>query len=151
MARHQKRGYYLVEGLDLYVEMERLRALPVFAGGALARRRPELRVRRPQKRPNRVGFAVPAEWRISVTAYPGIRLGDAQEILLHELVHLHVGELPGRQRWHGRGFRLALHRAMAEAYGLDVPRPRSIHHGYYAQAIERARGPEQLELGLAAA
>jgi len=151
MARHQKRGYYLVEGLDLYGEMERLRALAVFAGGALARRRPAPPVRRPQKRPNRVGFAVPAEWRISVTAYPGIRLGDAQEILLHELVHLHVGELPGRQRWHGRGFRLALHRAMAEAYGLGVPRPRSIHHGYYAQAIERARGPEQLELGLAAA
>lgn len=146
MVRRRKRGYYLVEGLDLHGEMQRLRGLAVFAGGELARREPELRVRRPRKRPNRVGFAIPAEWRISVTAYPGIRLGDAQEILLHELVHLHVGELPGRQRWHGRGFRIALHRAMAEAYGIDEPRPRSIHHGYYAEAIERARGPEQLEL-----
>ena len=150
MARRRKRGYYLVAGVDLHAEMERLRALPVFAGGELARRAPELRVRRPARRPNRVGFAVPGEWRISVTAYPGIRPGDAREILLHELVHLHVGELPGRHRWHGRGFRLALHRAMTEAYGLDVPRPRSIHHGFYAEAIERARGPEQLELVLAA-
>ncbi|HEX6117723.1 MAG TPA: hypothetical protein VFY99_11535 [Solirubrobacterales bacterium] len=150
MARRRKRGYYLVEGLDLHEEMERLRALPIFAGGELARRRPELRVRRPSKKPNRVGFAIPGEWRISVTAYPGIRAGDAQEILLHELVHLHVGELPGAHRWHGRGFRLALHRAMVEAYGLEVPRPRSIHHGYYAEAIERARGPEQLELAVAA-
>ena len=150
MARRRKRGSYLVEGLDLHKEMERLCALPIFAGGELARRRPELRVRRPQKRPNRVGFAIPAEWRISVTAYPRIRRGDAQEILLHELVHLHVGELPGRHRWHGSGFRLVLHRAMGEAYGLDVARPRSIHHGYYAEAIERARKPEQLALGIAA-
>ena len=150
MARRRKRGYYLVAGQDLFEEMERLRALGCFAGGELARRRPELRVRRPARKPNRVGFAVPGEWRLSVTAYPDIRLGDAQEILLHELVHLHVGELPGRHRWHGRGFRLALHAAMTEAYGLAVPRPRSIHHGYYAEAIERARGPEQLELGVAA-
>jgi hypothetical protein len=150
MPRKRKPAYYIVAGVDLHEEMERLRALPVFAGGELARRPPELRVRRPARRPNRVGFAIPGEWRISVTAYPGIRSGDAQEILLHELVHLHVGELPGQHRWHGRGFRDALHRAMGEAYGVAVPRPRSIHHGYYAEAIERARGPEQLELGIAA-
>lgn len=150
MARRRKRGYYLVAGVDLHEEMERLRALPAFAGGELSRRRPELRVRRPARRPNRVGFAIPSEWRISVTAYPGIRPGDALEILLHELVHLHVGELPGRHRWHGRGFRDALHAAMAQAYGLEIPRPRSIHHGTYAEAIERRRGPEQLALGIAA-
>ena len=39
---------------------------------------------------------------------------------------------------------------MAQAYGLEIPRPKSIHHGTYAEAIERARGPEQLELVLAA-
>ncbi len=150
MGRKRKPGYYVVDGLDLFEEMERLRALAIFDGGELARRLPDLRVRRPSKRPNRVGFAVPGQWRLSVTAYPGIRRGDAQEILLHELVHLHVGELPGRRRWHGKGFRDALHVAMREAYGLTIPRPRSIHHGTYAEAIERARRPEQLELELAA-
>jgi hypothetical protein len=150
MPRKRRPGYYVVDGLDLAEEMERLRTLEVFGGGELARRRPELRVRRPRGRPNRVGFAIPSEWRISVTAYPGIRRGDAQEILLHELVHLHVGELPGRRRWHGRGFREVLHRAMGEAYGLELPMPRSVLHGTYAEAIERSRGPEQLALGLAA-
>src|SRR5688500_5287060 len=105
--------------------MERLRALPLFRGGELARRRPQLKVRRARRRPNRVGFAIPAEWRISVTAYPGARRGDLQETLLHELVHLHVGERPGDpRRWHGRAFRKTLHRAMAEAYGVDLPVPR---------------------------
>lgn len=150
MPRRRPPGYYVVAGLDLAEEMERLRALEVFRGGELAERRPELRVRRPRGRPNRVGFAIPSQWRLSVTAYPGIRRGDAQEILLHELVHLHVGELPGRRRWHGRGFREALHLAMAEAYGLRLPMPRSVLHGTYAQAIERARNPEQLELEIAA-
>ncbi|MGI8462587.1 MAG: SprT-like domain-containing protein [Solirubrobacterales bacterium] len=150
MARRKRPGYYVVAGLDLGEEMDRLRALPLFRGGKLERRRPELRIRRPAKQPNRVGFAVLREWRISVTAYPGVRLGDAQEILLHELCHLHVGELPGRRRWHGKGFRDTLHVAMAQAYGLRISRPRSIHHGVYAEAIERNRGPEQLELGLAA-
>ena len=132
--------------------MERLRALPVFRSGELGRRRPELTVRRARRRPNRVGFAIPGEWRISVTAYPGARRGDLQETLLHELVHLHVGERPGdARRWHGRAFRRTLHRAMCQAYGLDVPAPRSVLHGVYADAIERSRDPEQLTLGVAQA
>lgn len=150
MSRRRPPGYYVVAGLDLAHEMERLRALAVFRGGELARRTPELRIRRPRTRPNRVGFAVPAEWRISVTAYPGIRRSAAQEVLLHELVHLHVGELPGRRRWHGRGFRDALHRAMEEAYAVALPMPRSVLHGAYADAIERSRRPEQLALPVAA-
>lgn len=130
--------------------MDRLRGLAIFAAGELPRRRPELRVRRASRRPNRVGFAIPGEWRLSVTAYPGVRRGDLEETLLHELVHLHVGEQPGRRRWHGRAFRETLHRAIGEAYGLDVPIPRSVLHGVYADALERSRGPEQLELSLAA-
>ena len=51
--------------------MTRLRALPVFAGGPLAEREPELKVRRASGRPERLGFAVPSEFRLSVTAYPG--------------------------------------------------------------------------------
>lgn len=35
---------------------------------------------------------------------------------------------------------------MREAYGVGVPPPRSVLHGTYADAIERARGPEQLDL-----
>jgi hypothetical protein len=150
VGRRRSRDYFRVGGFDLAEEMDRLRALPAFSGGELARRRPELKVRRAGRRPNRVGFAIPGEWRLSVTAYPGVRRCDLQETLLHEMVHLHVGEQPGRRRWHGRAFRQTLHRAMAEAYGLDVPIPRSVLHGVYADAIERSRTPEQLELPLAA-
>ncbi len=140
----------MIDGFDLEREMERLRALPVFRGARLQRERPALKLRRASRRPNRLGFAIPAEWRISVTAYPGIRVCDAQETLLHELVHLHVGEQPGRRRWHGREFREALHRVMGEAYGVAIPVPGNALHGTYAEAIERARWGEQLSLPVAA-
>ena len=150
MGRARGGDYFRVGEFDLAAEMERLRALPVFSRGNLRRRRPELKVRHARRRPNRVGFAIPGEWRLSVTAYPGVRRCDLQETLLHELVHLHVGEEPGHRRWHGRAFRLTLHRAMCEAYRLDIPLPRNVLHGTYADAIERAGGSEQLELPLAA-
>jgi hypothetical protein len=142
----------LVAGVDLRRELERLRELPVFADGELARTAPKLKVRRASRRPNRLGFAIPAEWRISVTDYPGIRPGDALETLLHELVHLHVGRRPGAHRWHGPLFKRTLAAAMAEAYGVVDVRPRNSLHGVYAEAIERRRlsGGEQLALRLAA-
>ena len=118
-------------------ELERLRALPVFADGPVAAARPGLKVRRARRRPNRVGFAVPAEFRLSVTAYPGIRAGDALETLLHELVHLHVGRAAEAHAWHGRTFKATLARAMREAYGVEVPAARATLHGTYAEAIER--------------
>ncbi len=130
--------YYLVAGLDLEAEMERLRALPVFADGPLAQRRPELKVRRARRRPNRLGFAVPTQFRLSVTAYPGIRPGDVLETLLHELVHLHVGRAAEAHGWHGPTFKRALARAMREAYGVTIPMPRATLHGPYAEAIETA-------------
>jgi hypothetical protein len=147
----------LVAGIDLQEEMARLCALPVFAGGTLAAKLPSLHVRRARRRPNRLGFAVPAEARLSVTAYPGIRVGDAQETLLHELVHLHVGTERGHRRWHGRRFKRTLHRAMGEAYGLRVAPPGNAVHGTYADALERlharrlaeANAARQLELPLA--
>jgi hypothetical protein len=116
--------------------MNRLRELPVFAGGPLAAREPELKVRRAQRRPNRLGFAVPAQFRLSVTAYPGIRSGDVLETLLHELVHLHVGRAAEAHAWHGKTFKGTLARAMVEGYGIVVPRARSAIHGAYAEAIE---------------
>jgi hypothetical protein len=142
----------LVAGVDLRRELERLRELPVFADGELARTAPKLKVRRASGRPNRLGFAIPVEWRISVTDYPGIRPGDALETLLHELVHLHVGRRPGAHRWHGPLFKRTLAAAMAEAYGVVDVRPRNSLHGVYAEAIERRRlsGGEQLALRLAA-
>ena len=150
MARRHP-SYYRVAGIDLRRELQRLRALPVFARGSLAQRPPELKVRRASRRPNRVGFAVPGEWRLSVTDYPGIRPGDALETLLHELVHLHVGRGSGAHAWHGREFKRVLARAMAQAYGLADVRPRSTLHGTYAEAIERQRllAGAQLELELA--
>jgi hypothetical protein len=121
--------------------MERLRGLPVFSAGPLAERRPELKVRRARARPNRLGFAVPAEFRLSVTAYPGIRPGDVLETLLHELTHLHVGRAAEAHAWHGRTFKTTLALAMEEAYGVSAPAPSSTRHGVYAEAIEQADSP----------
>jgi hypothetical protein len=135
--RPRPASYFLVAGVPLDREMERLRGLPVFAAGPLAARRPQLKVRRASKRPNRLGFAVPAEFRLSVTAYPGIRPGDVLETLLHELTHLHVGRAAEAHAWHGRTFKTTLAQAMGEAYGIASTRPSSTLHGVYAEAIER--------------
>jgi hypothetical protein len=139
-------AYFLVAGVRLDEEMERLRGLPVFAGGPLAERRPELKVRRATTRPNRVGFAVPTEHRLQVTSFPGIRAGDVLETLLHELSHLHVGRAREAHAWHGRTFKATLARAMEEAYGVRDVAARSTLHGAYAEAIERLRAEPQLEL-----
>jgi hypothetical protein len=128
--------------------MDRLRGLPVFAGGPLAERRPELKVRRASTRPNRVGFAVPVEHRLQVTAFPEVRPGDVLETLVHELVHLHVGRAREAHAWHGRTFKATLARAMAEAYGIRGVAARSTLHGTYAEAIEHLRAEPQLELDL---
>ncbi|HEY8779684.1 MAG TPA: hypothetical protein VIL93_07825 [Solirubrobacterales bacterium] len=154
--------YYEVAGLDLQREMRWLCTLPVFGGsrGSLARSLPMLTVRRASAHPRRnLGFAVPAERRISVTAYPGIRPGDAQETLLHELVHIAVGR---RDRsWHGKLFRQTLKEAMHQAYGITTAPARGSIHGTYAEALERRRRalattlrgglhPQQLALDTAA-
>ena len=143
-------AYYRVAGIDLMAEMERLRGLDLFAAGPLAAREaPALKVRRATRRPNRLGFAVPSEWRLQVTAYPRIRPGDALETLLHELVHLQVGRQPGGHAWHGRVFKLTLAAAMSEAYGVLIPPPRSTVHGAYAEAIERSSAADpQLALAV---
>jgi hypothetical protein len=141
------RSYFLVAGVPLDEELDRLRWLPVFATGPLPERRPELKVRRASRRPNRLGFAVPSEFRLSVTAYPGIRPGDVLETLLHELVHLHVGRAAEAHGWHGPTFKRTLSQAMREAYGITIPIPRATLHGPYAEAIEasasrvREKGP----------
>ena len=157
--RRPPRTYYEVAGIDLERELRWLCALPVLGGedGPLAKDPPTLRIRRASARPRRnLGFAVPAERRISVTAYPGIRAGDAQEVLLHELVHIAVGRTGGR--WHGAVFRRMLAEAMRQAYGVKASGPASIH-GTYAEALERRRRlvqtrraglhPEQLALDAA--
>ena len=131
-------NYFVVAGVPLDLEMERLRRLPVFASGPLSKRRPDLRVRRASRKPNRLGFAVPSEFRLSVTSYPGIRIGDVLETLVHELTHLHVGRADEARAWHGASFKRALADAMSEAYGLMIPAPRSTRHGVYAEALEHA-------------
>lgn len=121
--------------------MTRLCSLETFGGpqGPLAENPPLLRVRRASKRPrSRLGFAVPAEHRISVTTYPGARPGDVLETLLHELTHIAVGPAKEGRRWHGRHFTDALAQAMLEAYGVSAPAARSTRHGAYAEAIERS-------------
>jgi hypothetical protein len=134
-------SYFTVAAVRLDLEMSRLRALPAFAGGPVAGREPELKVRRARKRPNRLGFAVPSQHRLSVTAYPGIRAGDVLETLTHELVHLHVGRAEEAHGWHGRTFKAVLAQVMSEGYGIDGENPRSTLHGVYAEAIECASDP----------
>jgi len=135
--RPRLRSYYAVAGVALDREMERLRGLAVFMDGPLAERAPELKIRRARTRPNRLGFAVPSEFRLSVTAYPGIRPGDVLETLLHELTHLHVGRAAEAHAWHGRTFKETLARAMGEAYGIAAAPLSSTLHGTYAEVIER--------------
>ena len=65
-ALRRSPAYFLVAGIPLDEEMERLRALPVFADGPLPERCPELKIRRARRRPNRLGFAVPSQDRKSV-------------------------------------------------------------------------------------
>ena len=130
-------SYYLVAGVALEQELDRLCALATFAAGPLAIQRPLLKVRRAHRRPKRLGFAVPAQFRLSVTAFPGIRPGDVLETLLHELVHLHVGPAAEAHAWHGRTFKSTLAAAMNEAYGIALRPPSSTRHGVYAEAIER--------------
>jgi hypothetical protein len=136
--RPRARSYFVVAGIALDEELERLRGLEAFATGPLAARAPELKVRRARDRPNRVGFAVPSEFRLSVTAYPDIRPGDVLETLLHELTHLHVGRAAEAHAWHGRTFKATLAQAMEEAYGIAAKPPSHSRHGFYAEAIERA-------------
>ena len=138
-------GYYRVAGMDLRAEMVRLTALPAFGGedGPLARSLPTLNVRRASRRPKtRLGFAIPDEWRISVTAFPGQRRGDAEETLLHELVHLFVGASLGTRRWHGREFKATLRRAMREGYGIRGVKVMDSYHGAYADVLERRRSKD---------
>jgi hypothetical protein len=131
-------SYFVVAGITLDRETRRLRTLAVFADGPLAGREPELKVRRARRRPRRLGFAVPSQFRVSVTAYPGIRVGDVLETLLHELVHLHVGRAAEAHAWHGPTFKRTLARAMKEGYGVSGLRPPSTLHDAYAEAIEQA-------------
>jgi len=141
-SKRRSASYYRVAGLELQTETDRLASLPVFGGadGPLGRRPPTLTIRRASSRPrSRLGFAIPDEWRISVTAFPGQRRGDAEETLLHELVHLVVGASPGTHRWHGREFKATLRRAMREAYGIGGVHANGSYHGAYADALERRR------------
>jgi hypothetical protein len=138
-------SYYLDAGIAVDEEMERLRWLPVFADGPLAKAAPRLKVRRASRRPNRLGFAVPSEFRLSVTAYPDIRPGDVLETLLHELVHLHVGRAAEAHAWHGPTFKRTLAQAMQEAYEVEIPTPRATLHGPYAEAIEAMLNRESVK------
>jgi SprT-like family len=145
-STRRPRSYYRVAGVDLQAEVDRLCRLPVFGGegGPLARRPPTLTVRRASSRPrSRLGFAIPDEWRISVTAFPGQRQGDAEETLVHELVHLFVGASRGTRRWHGREFKATMLRAMREGYGIGGVNLNGSYHGAYADALERRRSKAQ--------
>jgi hypothetical protein len=113
-ARQRETGRYTVAGVDLRDELARYAKLPIFRGTRLARELPTFTVRRSRTRGSRLGFAEPWHWRIHLSLLVDQQnLAQARRTLIHELVHLHVGQV-GKE-WHGVRFRMALNRAMAEA------------------------------------
>jgi hypothetical protein len=133
-------AYFDVGGLDLLERMAWLVRLEALGGrrGPLARRHPALRIRRASRRPrSNLGWARPADRRLSVTVFPGIRPSEILETLCHELTHVYLGRGRGGEAWHGPRFKATLHALMVEAFGLTVARPRNRYAGYYAAALER--------------
>jgi hypothetical protein len=134
------RAYFEVAGVDLLDRMAGIVRLEALGGpsGPLARKHPALRVRRSARRPrSNLGWARPADWRLSVTAYPEIRASEVLETLCHELAHVYLGRGRGGEAWHGPRFKATMHALMVEAFGLTVARPRNRYAGYYAAALER--------------
>lgn len=101
---------------------------------------PSLKIRHANLAPrSRLAFAQPAQNRISVTVYPGIKLVDIQETVLHELVHIFIGRyLICNEKPHGPLFHKVLEAAFVEAF------PKAVKHlkgqmraslGRYSQAL----------------
>lgn len=134
---------YVTAGVDLRAELQRLVRLRAFGGpqGPLTRMVPKLTVTHRSRKPStRLGSALLGSQRIHMAIYPGQTAAMAKEVLLHELVHLHVGteRVNGRRVVHGDRFRSVMRQAFREAYGPDV----ITHHttcyvGHFAAALVR--------------
>lgn len=136
---------YIVDGLDLRVEMKRLLKLKAFGGktGRLYRRPPTLVVSRRTSSPRAyVGLAEPWRNQITIVSYPGLDSASVRETLVHELTHIVLGgcrDGSGKNQWHGPQFRQTLTAAFKEAYKV-LPVGLSNFHAYgggYAKALRR--------------
>lgn len=122
-ARAAETARYTVEGLDLRVELERIRRLPLFVGTRVARMAPGFTVTRCRTAPRTcVGRAWPSEHRIHLSLWPTISRAKACATLVHELTHLWVGrDNRDSKAWHGEAFQRAMRAAFKAAYGIEGP------------------------------
>jgi len=147
-AREQSAAYYTVHDVNLYDKMIEFTRLPVFKDEKSDKRlpiyiyTPTLKVRRCADRPTsrygfcRYGFAGKAH--IQVSTWPGQTLSSLLEILLHEVVHAHVGRTKGRARCHhGPLFKAILRRASEEAFGVK-PTLKNRYHGEITKLVDQA-------------
>lgn len=135
---------YMVDGVDLRVEMKKLLKLRAFGGktGRLFRNPPELVISRRTRYPSRHGYAEPWRNRITIATWPGQHLPDARETLVHELTHIVVGQRGGE--WHGADFRRTMTAAFKEAYKvLPVGVAHNRYLGRYAAALRRKERPAE--------
>lgn len=148
---------YIIDGLDLRVELDRLLALPVFHGSVHDIERPTLKVRRSTRQPRRLGFArgghtlsVSFAWTTNHDRF------DAQEVLIHELTHIWFQQLDIDERVaHSSKFWNMHDLVFEQATGIDprsLPPRTNIYHGRYASAMRRAalvtHGEELVEAAL---
>lgn len=123
-----------VDGLDMQAEFKRLQRLPVFkrrwrtaeTRGPVQWDRWTLKIRRPARRPARMGYCARGREIISVSVPPGTDRAEFCEILVHEMVHVvqpqerRVRTPNGRsgRLVHGPLFKALLVKAMRAAYAL---------------------------------
>jgi hypothetical protein len=136
---------YIIDGLDLRVEMKKLLKLKAFGGktGRLYRNPPTLVVSRRTSSPRAyVGLAEPWRNQITIVSYPGLDSASVRETLVHELTHIVLGGCrtgTSKNQWHGPQFRQTLTAAFKEAYKV-LPVGLSNFHAYgggYANALRR--------------
>ena len=91
---------------------------------------------------------MPDQFRISVTAYPGIRQGDLLETCSTSWSTSTSAAGRAAHAWHERMFKQTLRQAMREAYGIGDLQPPSTRHGVYAAAIEAQLAADSGQLRL---
>lgn len=124
-------------GIDLYAEMDKYLALPVFHRFTGRRPHPRLVIMRwePTKngrtRPRKYGHAYADGHEIMLVDWHGLTPHDLRETLLHECVHAHG------VRGHGPQFKILLRQAAREAFDMEIS-IKNRFHGHIAPHLKAA-------------
>lgn len=133
----RERARYTVAGVDLRQEMAAYLRLPLFR--SMRRRPPKLTVSRRSSYPSKLGYASPWQNTITVFDYPGCTEHDVRETLLHEMVHILVGNERGSRHWHGPRFHETMREAARQAWGIaPLGAQTNRYHGRYAARLRQA-------------